>query len=43
MFIGAKMEQARIEEQLDAALVTDAEMAAYAANWKAQPDPPVYG
>lgn len=43
IFIGAKMEQAAIETQLDAALVTDAEMAAYADNWKAQPDPPVHG
>jgi hypothetical protein len=39
VFIGASMERAAIEEQLDSALLTDKEMEAYRANYAKQPDP----
>ncbi len=39
MFIGASMERERIEAQLDIALLTDEEMARYAANWAGSADP----
>ncbi|KAK9846333.1 hypothetical protein WJX81_001781 [Elliptochloris bilobata] len=40
VFIGAGMDEAAISEQLDSALLTDAELQKYVANWASCPDPP---
>lgn len=39
VFIGANMEQDKIEEQLDLALLTDEEMGKYDQRWSTSPDP----
>lgn len=39
VFIGAGMDQQRIEAQLDAALLTSEEMAKYTINWAGHLDP----
>ncbi|KAL4424848.1 hypothetical protein ABPG77_011098 [Micractinium sp. CCAP 211/92] len=40
VFIGASMDRAAIEKQLDSALLTDAEMEQYRINYAKTPDPP---
>ncbi|EFN50788.1 hypothetical protein CHLNCDRAFT_33359 [Chlorella variabilis] len=40
VFIGASMDRAAIERQLDSALLTDKEMEQYRTNYAKQPDPP---
>lgn len=39
VFIGVGMDEAKISEQLDGALLTDDELAKYLERWAAQPDP----
>uniref|UniRef100_A0A061RBY9 Cobalamin synthesis protein n=1 Tax=Tetraselmis sp. GSL018 TaxID=582737 RepID=A0A061RBY9_9CHLO len=40
VFIGIKMDEEAIVQQLDSALLTDEEMGKYLDNWGQQPDPP---